>query len=239
MGIKKIKSTELTLAITELRNLAYLITESGIDRNTCKKAAELEWILKGLWADVCLEEYPVDDPEETRRRFHKHWPDKTFSDADIKSVKSTRRKEYLTDKEDDLKNVFDDALDILKNLKNLPRDQASNDLRGKADLLDRLCGMTSDKKIASGGIKQRSQKKRRKTPLQFLKESRERQAAKELAKGRITAVKLGVILECSASTVVRMKAWKKRDVLKNTLPKGYMKRDENGDRSLLEAIDEP
>ncbi len=50
-------------------------------------------------------------------------------------------------------------------------------------------------------------KKRKKTPPQLLKETRERQAAKELAKNpNITAEKLGKILDCDKSTIVRLEA---------------------------------
>jgi len=58
---------------------------------------------------------------------------------------------------------------------------------------------------------------RKKTPPQVLKETRERQAAKELAKNPdITARALGKVLGCDAATVVRLQAWKKRGVLHRT-----------------------
>lgn len=83
-------------------------------------------------------------------------------------------------------------------------------------------------------------KARKKTPRQFLKEARERQAAQELAKDpNLTAKKLGEILECDKSTVVRLKAWKKKNVLNNPLPKGFIKRTEDENYSTVEAINEP
>ena len=83
-------------------------------------------------------------------------------------------------------------------------------------------------------------KARKKTPRQFLKEARERQAAQELAKDpNLTAKKLGEILECDKSTVVRMKAWQKKNVLNNPLPKGFIKRTKDENYSTVEAINEP
>jgi hypothetical protein len=62
-------------------------------------------------------------------------------------------------------------------------------------------------------------KRRRKTPPQLLRETRERQAAKELAKSPdITSRELGKILECDASTVVRLRVWKNRGVLHRDPP---------------------
>jgi len=87
-----------------------------------------------------------------------------------------------------------------------------------------------------GKARQRSQKKRRKTPPQLLKESRERQAVQELAKdSNITAKKLGEILGCDASTVVRLEAWKNKHALNSNLPNGFIKRNEDGETS-IEAI---
>jgi hypothetical protein len=86
-----------------------------------------------------------------------------------------------------------------------------------------------------GGKKNDS--KRKKTPLQFLKEARERQAAKELAKQpNITSRELGKILECNASTVTRLDAWQKKEILKGTPPNGFIERNEDGETS-IEAIE--
>ena len=89
----------------------------------------------------------------------------------------------------------------------------------------------------AGGDKagRRTQKIRRKTPPQILRESRERQAAKELSERKITAEKLGKILGCDKSTVVRLKAWKNRQVLNSNPPDGFIERNEDGETS-IEAI---
>jgi hypothetical protein len=81
--------------------------------------------------------------------------------------------------------------------------------------------------------------KRRKTPPQLLKESRERQAAQELVKNpNITADKLGKILACDKSTVVRLKAWQNKGVLSHPAPsKGFKKRAKDDDKVDIEAID--
>jgi hypothetical protein len=66
----------------------------------------------------------------------------------------------------------------------------------------------------------RSRRSRKKTPPQLLKETRERQAAKELARDPdITAKRLGEILDCDKSTVVRLDAWKKKGVLHRAPPR--------------------
>ncbi len=93
---------------------------------------------------------------------------------------------------------------------------------------------------ASGNAGETKQKKtRKKTPPQFLKETRERQAAKELANNpEITAEELGKILDCNKSTVVRLKAWQNKGVLANPLPpNGFKKQDDKG-RTDTEAIGE-
>ncbi len=60
---------------------------------------------------------------------------------------------------------------------------------------------------------------RRKTPPQLLKETRERQAVKELAKNpNITAKALGANLGCDKSTIVRLKAWQNKGVLSSPAP---------------------
>lgn len=92
---------------------------------------------------------------------------------------------------------------------------------------------------ASGKVEKIPQKKRRKAPPQILKESRERQAAQELAKNpNITAEELGKILDCDKSTIVRLKAWKNKDVLKSKIPNGFIRQTKDDDGS-IEAIDEP
>ncbi|MBN2457319.1 MAG: hypothetical protein JXB29_12420 [Sedimentisphaerales bacterium] len=81
--------------------------------------------------------------------------------------------------------------------------------------------------------------KRKKTPPQLLKETRERQTAKELAKEpNKTAEELGKLLGCHKSTVVRLKAWQKRGVLANPKPPNGFKKQPKDDKSRgdIEAI---
>lgn len=63
------------------------------------------------------------------------------------------------------------------------------------------------------------QKGRKKTPPQLLKETRERQAAQELATNPdITARELAKVLACDAATVVRLQAWRKKGVIHRDPP---------------------
>ena len=72
----------------------------------------------------------------------------------------------------------------------------------------------------TGKTKATRPRARKKTPPQLLKETRERQAVKELARNpEITARELGTTLGCDASTVVRLKAWKNRGVLHRDPPR--------------------
>jgi hypothetical protein len=95
--------------------------------------------------------------------------------------------------------------------------------------------------LDSGGkVGETKQKKRRKkTPPQLLKETRERHAAQELTKNpNITAEKLGKMLECDKSTIVRLKAWQNRRTLAySPPPNGFKKQDDEG-RTDTEAIGE-
>lgn len=105
-------------------------------------------------------------------------------------------------------------------------------------VLDEL--IRDDKITAASGSKAGDRKKRKKTPPQLLKEARERQAVKELAKNPdITSEQLGKILGCHKSTAVRLKAWQKKNVLNNPLPKGFIKRTGDENDSIVEAINEP
>lgn len=86
-----------------------------------------------------------------------------------------------------------------------------------------------------------AKKTRKKTPPQLLKESRERQAAQELAHNPdLTSRELGKILGCDASTVTRLKAWKNKPVLNYESPsKGFIKQSQQNDiRPDIEAIDD-
>jgi hypothetical protein len=78
------------------------------------------------------------------------------------------------------------------------------------------------------GNKPKGEKKKRKAPLELLKEARERQAVKELAKNpNITCRELGKILDCHETTIIRLKAWKKRGVLSYEGQEGLTTRQED------------
>ena len=103
----------------------------------------------------------------------------------------------------------------------------------------KLAGIAETVPANGGAVKTKQKKTRKKTPPQLLKETRERQAVKELAKNdKITAEELGKILGCNKSTVVRLRAWKNKGVLANPPPPNGFKKQDNESKTDVEAVSE-
>jgi len=98
------------------------------------------------------------------------------------------------------------------------------ELDGLSELLAEAPGrQAEDKNGLAQKEKRKPSKRKRKAPLEHLKEARERHAACELAKDpNITCAELAEILECHKSTVVRLKAWKNRNILSSERPEGVV-----------------
>lgn len=81
-------------------------------------------------------------------------------------------------------------------------------------------------------------KAKRKLPQAYHREALEKYAAMELAKNPdITAEALGQLLHCNKSTIVRLKAWQKKEVLDYSAPpKGFIRSGEDGNQH-IEAED--
>jgi len=142
------------------------------------------------------------------------------------------------------KNLDTEQKDLFRELKTLTKiieDKQTELLRkilAEAEAYQLANKQAAEEPTKASSKVERRPRSRKKTPPQLLKESRERQAAQELAKDpNITSDRLGKILGCDKSTVVRLKAWQSKDALKGNAPNGFIKQTKDGDRS-IEAIDE-
>jgi len=152
-----------------------------------------------------------------------------------------KRIEQLRDKLDEAVNAYNENLDSTNpaHLVDTGSSMHAGNLINALEAAKPYLGQPAEQEPTKASSKvERRPRSRKKTPPQLLKESRERQAAQELAKDpNITSDRLGKILGCDKSTVVRLKAWQSKDALKGNAPNGFIKQTKDGDRS-IEAIDE-
>ncbi len=114
-------------------------------------------------------------------------------------------------------------------------------LNGLHELNDWVIKELKNTSEKTGAKSKSGRTQRKKTPVQLLRETRERHTTKILAdyhaKGeRITSRELGKMLGCNATTVCRLKAWQKQGTLgSNTPSRGFNKQNEDDKRPDYEA----
>jgi len=95
------KPIQTTGVVAGLRKVAELLKDAGPGRYTVRKVEVLKWDLSAVWADISLD--VIDHG---------------------KGHSVSRKKKCLTDEEEDLKALVEDARNILDNTESMPPDEA-------------------------------------------------------------------------------------------------------------------
>ena len=154
-----------------------------------------------------------------------------------RAVERYKKNPILT--EDDYEGALGSVAELIEIIE---KNQFSAKLRESAWAIKGYCKLNAESPEKYAEIEAEIAKRkrpRRKTPPQLLKETRERQAVRELAKNdKITAEELGKILGCNKSTVVRLKAWQSKGILAYSPPQNGFKKQDNEGKTDVEAVSE-